>query len=123
MTHYHFSYDTIDCKNHFAGNYDEAKRYLLCTLLSIPAQYLQSIGAFCESTLIIKLLDKDSDRFFTYIKANLSTYFYFVVTEITIVNGKLEYDMNSNKTLTDNFIASLKTVVCDNLLQGIKTRY
>lgn len=123
MPYYHFSYDTIDCKKHFKDDYDEAKRYLLCVLNSIPNQYLKTMGSFCESTLIIELLDKDSERLFTYLKENLSTYFHYLISEISIVNAKVQYDMNNNTTLTNNFKNSLKDVVCDNLLQGIKTHY
>ncbi|WDF57556.1 hypothetical protein PQ462_12600 [Flavobacterium sp. KACC 22758] len=125
MLYYHFSYDTIDCKKHFSGNYDEAKRYLLCTLLSIPNKYLKSMGALCESTLILELseADFDSDRFYQYFKTNISPYFYYVVSEISVVNNQLEFEVNSNKTLRDNFKNSLQNIVCDNLLQGIKAEY
>lgn len=123
MSHYHLSYDAINCKKHFNDDYDEAKRYLLCTILSIPHQYLKSLGSLCESTLLIELVNDDSDRLFKYLKENLSTYFYFVITRIAITNGEHEIEHNENKTLMDNFKNTFNKTVCNNLLQEIKTQY
>lgn len=83
------------------------------------------MGALCESTLILELseADFDSDRFYQYFKTNISPYFYYVVSEISVVNNQLEFEVNSNKTLRDNFKNSLQNIVCDNLLQGIKAEY
>lgn len=121
MPQYHLSYDTIDCKKHFNDNYDEAKRYLLCVLSSIPNIKLYS---FCESTITIHLDTNNSNKLFKYLKQNLSSYFYYYVSRIATRNDLTHIkDGNRNSSLNKKFQEELKKLDCKNLMKQITDLY
>lgn len=121
MPQYHLSYDVIDKKKHFKNDYDEAKRYLLCVLNSVPSIKLYS---FCESTIIIHLDTKNSKRLFNYLKSNLKPYFHYYISRIATTDDSTPIkDANRNVFLNSEFQRNLQKLDCGNLIKQITDLY
>lgn len=121
MPQYQLSYDTIDYKKHFNNNYDEAKRYLLCVLSSIPNIRMNS---YCASTIIIDLDDKDYQKLFKYLKKNLKPYFYYFISKTATTSDRTYIkDANRNSSLNNEFQQELEDLSCDNLMKRITDIY
>ncbi len=116
MRQYHFSYDTIDCDTHFE-DYKEAKKYLLCVIANTPIRTIQS---FNESTFILEFNKHDGGKLITYLNTNLSAYFYFTISLISVNNKKQHYVFsNKNNRLNDSLQDEWQNLSCENLEKSI----
>lgn len=116
--YFHLSYDTINCEKHFDDNYDEAKRYLICVLLSVD--YYVTLEAFCETSIVITLSHDDSANLYKFLKNNLSKYFNYIITCVEKNFEIPNFDDNRNVQLFDNFKNYIDQISCDRLKYNIK---
>lgn len=114
MSHFQLSYDfDKKLKKDNFSSYDEARRYLLCVLSSIPSVELFS---FCESTIIIQINKIDNQKLFQYLKRNLKPYFFYFISKIAVGgDSKIIYSDNRNNELNKHFQQELQDLDCGNL--------
>lgn len=102
---FQISYDVKNCQTDFKGNYDNARKSLLNVLKELNAKNVES---HCESTLIVhfdsSVKNSDIEKKF---KENLSEYFHYSISLISISSGgkyKISNSTNSelNKTHKKN---------------------
>lgn len=114
---YHLSYDAIDFHSDFDGNYNEAKRYLMCVLANTG--YL-NIFSYCESTFIIEYLEIQP-KLFAYLRQNIEKYFYYSISLVAV--NETDHYIGHNRHISHalNSQSEVKNLVCDNLKNGITT--
>jgi len=113
---YQLSYDTLDCDRHFSGNYDEARRYILCVLANTP---LKHISSYCASTIILDY-DNEEPRLFKYIRENLSSYFYYSISLVSKTSDNNHVINHHPNTHLDTSIKrEFKELTCNNLGKDI----
>lgn len=95
---YHLSYDVINCKDDFRGDYTLAKKYIL-TILSDNG--VHEIECPCETTIVFTYYDNTFPL--AKIKKDLKKYFYLYVSLISIRNNKQDIaHFNFNVELDEN---------------------
>lgn len=116
MKAYHLSFDVINVKDNFDDNYEEAKRFIVCVLAQTDPI---SIVKYTASTFIISYIDdgntKFSSKLFKYLKTELSKYFHYTISKISVFTDKsLALDFKSNKNLEKDFNSYFNSdISCD----------
>lgn len=108
---YHLSYDAIDYSNDFDGNYNEAKRFLLCVLAN--TDYL-NLFSYCESTFIIEYLEIQP-KLFAYVRQNIEKYFYYSLSLVDVNETEHAIGHNRNINHALNSQSEIKNLTYNNL--------
>ncbi len=117
MTAYHLSYDVKNCETDFGNDYNKARKYILCVLAS---SNFHKIYRYTESTFLIKYNNFESDKLFSFIKENLSKYFYYSISVVGInEEDKYLIEIAGNSKLNKSLENEIKNIDCSNLNKSI----